>query len=202
MSKSEQFVDKINNLVENLPGYVLIKDLDSRYIAASEEMPRLLGFANLADMLGKTDGEKNCPAALKAKDFRQEDLNLIQNDIPISSVAHLDYAEGQFSCIYHKWLIHDDNGLPQAIVVFNQPFEFRNRAAAKSHGESNYFKLSKQQLKCLKLLLRGNTYHRISQELSLSPRTVESYINEIKVKMNCHKKSQIIETALKFGYSV
>jgi DNA-binding CsgD family transcriptional regulator len=63
---------------------------------------------------------------------------------------------------------------------------------AESSSPDHYL-LSKRQEECLFLLVRGKTTKEIAQALCLSPRTVESYINEIKIKMSCSSKSQIIE---------
>ena len=44
--------------------------------------------------------------------------------------------------------------------------------------------LSERELQCLCLLARGYTMKESAQELKLSPRTVESYLDNIKTKLN------------------
>ncbi|MBL8676913.1 MAG: helix-turn-helix transcriptional regulator, partial [Alphaproteobacteria bacterium] len=53
--------------------------------------------------------------------------------------------------------------------------------------------LSQREYECLKNLLIGKTMKETAQELKLSPRTIESYLNNIKIKINAHTKSEIIE---------
>ena len=52
---------------------------------------------------------------------------------------------------------------------------------------------SKQEIKCLRLLIAGKTIKLIGQHLSLSPRTVEFYLDNIKRKLNVKTKSELIE---------
>lgn len=59
-------------------------------------------------------------------------------------------------------------------------------------AEYNNVYLSKQQLICAKLLLKGMTAKEIANYLNLSPRTIESYIDVIKNKLGCHNKTELI----------
>lgn len=56
--------------------------------------------------------------------------------------------------------------------------------------DENY--LSKRQLNCAKLLLTGMTTREIAVFLNLSPRTIESYIENIKIKLHCQNKTELI----------
>lgn len=53
--------------------------------------------------------------------------------------------------------------------------------------------LTDREVECLRLISIGKTYKEVACCLTLSPRTVESYINSIKYKLNANCKSQIIE---------
>lgn len=52
--------------------------------------------------------------------------------------------------------------------------------------------LSRRQISCAKLLLSGMTIKQIAAYLNLSPRTVESYVENIKTKLNCRNKTELI----------
>lgn len=58
--------------------------------------------------------------------------------------------------------------------------------------------LSKQQKYCLCYLVRGMTYKQIAAKLQLSSKTVEHYLNRVKVKMNCKSRADLVEKALQF----
>lgn len=59
-----------------------------------------------------------------------------------------------------------------------------------SHGHVP--KLSHRQLQCAELLVRGKSCKEIAESLSLSPRTVEAYLVNIRIKMSCKNKAELI----------
>lgn len=61
-----------------------------------------------------------------------------------------------------------------------------------------YFKnilLSKQETLCLLYSMLGKTSKKISKIMDISPRTVDTYINNIKIKTNCIDRTSMIEEA-------
>lgn len=56
-------------------------------------------------------------------------------------------------------------------------------------------KLSKRERQCLHFLLQGKTIKEIAAYLSLSPRTVEYYFNNIKDKLDCWNKGELFSAA-------
>lgn len=64
----------------------------------------------------------------------------------------------------------------------------------------NHPTLSRREIECLRLLSQGKTVKLCAEELRLSPRTVEHYLENIKVKLNVRTRTQLIEKALEiFG---
>lgn len=59
--------------------------------------------------------------------------------------------------------------------------------------------LSKRQLQCLYHLAMGKTAKQIAKQLDLSHRTVEFYIDNIKKKLDCYSRSELITKALKLN---
>lgn len=55
--------------------------------------------------------------------------------------------------------------------------------------------LSNRERQCLKYLLEGKTAKETADSLSLSPRTVEFYFENIKRKLNCWSKRELFTTA-------
>ena len=54
--------------------------------------------------------------------------------------------------------------------------------------------LTYREATCMLLLLRGKTIYSIADFLGLSYRTVEHYINNIKAKVGCTNRSELIRT--------
>ncbi len=62
----------------------------------------------------------------------------------------------------------------------------------ETEGEENFIKLSSREIQCMYLLCRGFSTKRIAQILNLSPRTVETYINNIKIKNGVKFKDELV----------
>lgn len=53
-------------------------------------------------------------------------------------------------------------------------------------------KLTPKELACAKLLMLGNSARTAASQLFVSPRTVETHIQNLKSKLNCRSKSELI----------
>jgi DNA-binding CsgD family transcriptional regulator len=62
--------------------------------------------------------------------------------------------------------------------------------------KSNPYNLSKRQIECLNWLVQGMSAKEIAKMMCLSPRTIESYLEIIKIKLNCYKRSDLVKKAL------
>lgn len=52
--------------------------------------------------------------------------------------------------------------------------------------------LTRQEARCMVCLLRGNSMKLAANALGLSARTVEYYVNNIKKKLRCRTKAELI----------
>jgi DNA-binding CsgD family transcriptional regulator len=66
--------------------------------------------------------------------------------------------------------------------------------------DSMQIPLSTRQSECLFFLVRGKTIKEIAQILRLSSRTVEIYVEQLKVKFGCQRKSDLIARSIASGY--
>lgn len=57
--------------------------------------------------------------------------------------------------------------------------------------KNTYF--TKREAQCMVLLLKGKTIARVANSLKLSPRTVEYYIKNMKSKLGCRTKFELID---------
>lgn len=63
---------------------------------------------------------------------------------------------------------------------------------------STYF--TQREAECMVLLLQGKTVNRIADLLNLSPRTVEFYLKNMKTKLGCRTKFELIELVLESDF--
>ena len=61
--------------------------------------------------------------------------------------------------------------------------------------------LSKREWECLSGAAMGKTHKEIANTFSISPRTVESYLNQVKSRAGAPYKSQLIELFHKNSFS-
>ena len=55
--------------------------------------------------------------------------------------------------------------------------------------------ISQREFDCLKLIVKGYSFKEIGKNLNISPRTVETYVNNLKDKLGFDKKMQLMELA-------
>ena len=53
--------------------------------------------------------------------------------------------------------------------------------------------LSEREAQCMLLMLNGHTFESAGKLLGISSRTVEFYINNMKMKLNCRSKVELIQ---------
>lgn len=56
--------------------------------------------------------------------------------------------------------------------------------------------LSKREMECLRFTVRGKSAKQIAAELKISSRTVEEYLNNIKLKLGVFSKAELIDKTL------
>lgn len=62
---------------------------------------------------------------------------------------------------------------------------------------STKVRFTRREKECIQYLLYGMTAKEIAKELKLSPRTVETYLENIKTKIDCFSKTQLIQKIIK-----
>lgn len=56
--------------------------------------------------------------------------------------------------------------------------------------------LTKKEIEVLQMLCRGYTMKEIADNFHRSPRTIETHINHLKLKLACYRKSQLVAYAI------
>ena len=75
----------------------------------------------------------------------------------------------------------------------NRPPNIRSLVAyslGNKHGNA-YF--TKREAECMVLLLKGKTINSVANILNLSPRTVEYYLKNMKSKLGCRTKFELVD---------
>ena len=71
-----------------------------------------------------------------------------------------------------------------------------------SSHKNNWTTLTKRELSCAYFLLQGKSNKEIAQKLNISPRTVEDYVSNIRFKIKCKNRSELISILCKWPMGV
>jgi len=82
---------------------------------------------------------------------------------------------------------------PEGGFIRKKNGEFDNQKIYKLGGEYGDLYLTQREVDCIVRIIQGKTIVKIATELALSPRTVEFYLRNVKSKLRCRTKAQLIE---------
>ncbi|MDP3561567.1 MAG: helix-turn-helix transcriptional regulator [Legionellaceae bacterium] len=137
-----------------------------------------------------------------------------------SHADYYHFGTNQGSHSINQWYVNNLDKLQLFIHYFNEKISQSNRLAGghqitfpvfgfencqisesdfNEHNDQHFLsqvslpsKLSVRQLQCVKFLIKGYTTKQIAQELKLSSRTVEDYLNKLKHKFKAKNKIQLV----------
>jgi DNA-binding CsgD family transcriptional regulator len=72
------------------------------------------------------------------------------------------------------------------------------RYALGDKYQSVYF--TEREAQCMVLLMKGKTIAKVAEELFLSPRTIEFYLKNMKYKIGCRTKFDLIDVIQSTGF--
>lgn len=200
----------------DLSCHVYNKGRDGKYINCNDTVAKDAGFSKSSDLIGFTDADLSwyeTASILKINDqevIRQAtqqiffERGLITNK---GATLGISFKMPFYSCCGKKILgifgltffeiqhIFELFSKPNLQLLISNNLKNKLLTTTSSHQKINF---SKRQKEVLHLLVRGKTVMQISQKLGLSMRTVESYLNDIKSKLGCHTKSELIDTVFDY----
>ncbi len=193
----------LTNLPTNLPYSSYIKDNKGIYQQCNSSQLKLYGMKKVNDLLGLTDFDL-CFKQHEASKLRQND-----NQTLISKTKCLFIEEG--TCIDGKIVQGISIKIPYlsaskkiigitgvSFIMEPQKDIFIDSIAFEKNKKNAL--LTRIQADCLYYLTKGMTYKQIGETMGLSWRTVSHYIDAIKFKLHCEKKSDLIQKALALDF--
>jgi DNA-binding CsgD family transcriptional regulator len=201
-------------LYNELPGLcVWKKDCHSRFLDMNHAFAALLGFKSPDQAIGKSDYELPSRLSESAEVFIAHDINVITQRKTVQYIEFGPYANNEYKMLYVvKTPFSEKNGvgtlgyctdITNAYKVFLDLFDIDNRQENLQKSfilAKGYNGISKREIECLFFLIRGKTAKNIAKQLGISYRTVEHYIQSLRLKFNCESKVQLIEAAIAQGF--
>ena len=196
-----------DNITESIPASIYWKDKKGLYLRANNALAKSTVKSSCEDIVGFTDYDlswkdeafimqKNDNEVIytgqsktviePAKTFQDNKTRLF-----LSHKSPLRLRTGKIIGTFGLSFVIDDKvSVPANLFAVNP---------AAGDNKANYaytFGLTERQIECLFNLVKGMTIKQIAKTLSLSPRTVEHYLDTIKQKLNCESRVELISKAL------
>lgn len=208
------------DLIDQLPGLFYIVDLESKFLHVNNVFTQWTGFKSCESLIDRTYTDMRCRAAERHLYFKEQDHLAIASMKPVTILAYVCYAHDWLVVFGEKYPLKSPTGELLGIVSHFRDitkyhlidlYRFLNVGKTKNlipQQQIEYIlaeydpelELSPRQSQCLFFLLRGKSYKEIAHILNISTRTSEGYITEIKTKLNCVSKSELIDLAISKGY--
>jgi DNA-binding CsgD family transcriptional regulator len=181
------------------------------------ESARMCGFKSVEDSLGKSLQDvsleqsantliDNCATVINEgilKIFEEENVRKDGTSLNFLSIKcpWYDYEEriqGVFGCsiVLGKHGLASSLSTIVSLGLFDSTQIPLANPVAVSGLKINKSYLSKREIECLQLTIKGYTAKRIARELNISHRTVEEYLFNIRVKTGTSSKSELIEMTI------
>lgn len=210
-------VKQLLDLIDDPHSFVFVKDQQHRYVACNNNYARFLGLENDKSIIGLTDAIIN---PIHAEIYRTDDDKVLHGqilninnpgyfkDLGIVMVAGKiapikDEYDQNIGILGTTKLVHSlaNKSFAQAIAMLNAhsiPYIVTKNSytITTRYGK---IKLSKRETECILFLFKCLTSTEIAENLELSKRSVESYLVNIKNKLNVNHKSEIIEAVVLGG---
>ncbi len=208
-----QFVNQSEIFLQNSQGIILIKDLSSTCVGVSKSLCQLLSmkkedfigykdidlpWANFNEQIKVHDKEAATTKSLNVLEPFPFSKNII---LPIDVIkSAIINSEGETIGILAQ---SHANLFDRSITKFLTSLSLKDKKIdlhiLERYRLDNYdsnWSLTKREVECLFLLIHGKTAKEIAKFLNISFRTVETYIEKIKNKLQVESRSEIIEKAI------
>ncbi|MCH9770173.1 MAG: helix-turn-helix transcriptional regulator [Gammaproteobacteria bacterium] len=213
-------LEKTDCLMSNLPGLVFIKDTSLNFVACNAAFQDQVK-AKKENIIGQTDYD--FPWAHYADLYRRRDQASIEKRTTVTALELMPVNKKDVLTVKAiKQPFLNNKGkilgvLGQAMVLspqnnlvkslFNVALvDKKNTAGTDTSPKAyeishypNHLKLTKRESECLFLLIRGKTTKEIARFLSISHRTVECYLEQIKSKLDVSTRFELINKAIETG---
>ena len=94
--------------------------------------------------------------------------------------------------------VHTENPLPARVMQAGAA-GYLSKGAAPEKTESPFASLSERELQIMLMITKGQKVNEISEQLNLSPKTVNSYRYRMFSKLNIHGDVELTHLAIRHG---
>ncbi|MGQ0509702.1 MAG: PAS domain S-box protein [Betaproteobacteria bacterium] len=185
---------RLRAFLERMPAIAWIKDSRLRYAWVSKGYERMLG-KTLAQLQGRHNSEI-WPEALALR-HRHADESVLRRDSPVQMVSRIPRADGSIArLLVVKFPLADQTG---ASGIAGIGFEIAADEAMARPREDSLERLSDRELQVLRLIVDGFTSADVAAQLSLSPKSVDTYRSRVMAKLQISDLPGLVKFAIRQG---
>lgn len=185
---------RLRAFLERMPAIAWIKDSSLRYTWVSKSYERMLG-KSLEQLKGRRNSEI-WPEALALK-HRHADETVLRRDGPVQMVSRVPCADGSLArLLVVKFPLADESG---AAGIAGIGFEIAADDPVARSREDFLERLSDRELQVLRLIVDGFTSAAVAEQLSLSPKSVDTYRSRLMAKLQIGDLPGLVKFAIRHG---
>ncbi len=210
-------IDHKQILQYSMPGYIAIKDVQSKYIFANANLATLTGFSHPEEIIGLSDSDLNCEAANSAELYIAQDKKTMieKKERALLTIETYKDNKPQIALGISKPYFSEDNDVTGVIITaymldlnvlvdlnakLNYLLSFKENIIYEISQPYKDFNLSKLESTCLFYMIRGLSNREIGNIMHRSARTIENYIDNLKDKLKCNSRRAIVNKCFSLGY--
>ncbi len=193
------------NCLQELPFiHLYSKDRQGKYIGSSNSQARNIGYKNGQDLFGLTDNDL-CVAD-DAAIIRRNDERVMMQQTPIFYTENVTTLNGdKFNGMSYKFPLRSRSKKTIGIIGASLLTEMNGKylldmklaMCSNKQERKETERLTTREIDCLYYLVRGMTAKQIADTLKLSKRTIEHYLINVKAKLSCTSRFELVNQALK-----
>ncbi len=211
-------------LFMQLPGYVAVHDLESKYALVNNKALDFLGLKSLDQIIGDRYEDMSGFISDSSEELYKQDQLVFSTEknarfLGFHKVSDVDCKvmmgekrvlrdnNNKVNGLLSHWTdITDFNVLDVGKLLLNSQKSHMGKSNTLQFGymltdeESVVTGLTNRQMECLFFMLRGKTNKSIADSLGVGERKVECHIVEIKERLGCISRSECIEKSIYKGY--
>jgi PAS domain S-box-containing protein len=183
---------RVRAFLDSMPAIAWIKDSQLRYVWVSRSYERMLG-KTLAQLRHRRVDEV-WPEGLALR-HRHADEAVLRRDGPMQMVSRWPLADGGIArLLVVKFPLADETG---AAGVAGIGFEMAGDEAVARTREEALERLSDRELQVLRMIVDGYTSAEVAAELSLSPKSVDTYRSRLMAKLEISDLPGLVKYAIR-----
>lgn len=195
-------------IFDQLNLYVWAKDKSYRYLYCNERYAEAAGLDSPHQIIGKSDDQ--LPWRNLADYFKAGDYGVLQGNVRVNVPEMSDTLNNITDILVSENQLLNRAG--ECLGIVGSFVDITGKQLVKKSGyynstfdrfclgeDFNNIYLSSREIAVFKRLLLGYSSRQSGELLKISTKTVESYIDTIKLKLQCKSKGEIIATAIQFG---